>query len=742
MTRIGWSRSRWWPALAFTHRWLGIAGCLLFLLWFISGIAMIYVRMPELTAGERLAHAPALAADRIRIDPAAALAALGNANPSALELAMVGDRPVYRVGGPAPAVVFADSLERLEEVSPELAAAAAAAFAGDDPHRVRSAGVLDTPDQWTLQLRAHLPMHRISIGDGAGTEIYVSGRTGAVVLDTTRRERTWAYVGPVAHWLYVPVLRRNGPLWTQTILWTSGLGLVLCLSGLVAGVLRFSPARRYVIGRERTMTPYTGWMKWHHYAGLAFGLVTLTWTFSGLLSMGPFAPLSGPGLSAAQREAITGSASSLDGLSADAVRAAVRAAADELTVREMSVVAFGGRRYWLASEGPSQHRLVPMDTAGPPIERLSRADVEHAARAAAPGGVASLEWLDAYDEYYYDRESARPLPVLRAGFEDGTWIYLDPGRGALAMVMGRRDRLNRWLYHGLHSLDPAWLRTRRPAWDVVVILLSLGGIAGIATSLAPAFRRLRRHAVGGDRGRADPTPPLVTRRLTNARKMRTSADSVGEENTMSDADPRDATISRRGFLGGTSAVIGAVAAAQPGLAAQPVPGPPAAPRTLISLTVNGQNHRLEVEDRWTLADLLRDQLHLTGTKLGCERGECGACTVLVDGAPVYACSRLAVWTAGRTVLTVEGLASTGQLHPLQRAFAAHDAPQCGFCTSGQLMSAKALLDRNPHPTPLEVRTALAGNLCRCANYNRYVEAVVAVGEGRLAPTESRTGGVP
>ena len=161
------------------------------------------------------------------------------------------------------------------------------------------------------------------------------------------------------------------------------------------------------------------------------------------------------------------------------------------------------------------------------------------------------------------------------------------------------------------------------------------------------------------------------------------------------------------------------------------------PVSTIRVTVNGTVHTLEVEDRATLAELLRDHLKLTGTKLGCERGECGACTVLLDGKPVYSCSQLAVWADGRSVQTVEGLVND----PLQQAFVEHDAPQCGFCTSGQLMSAKALLDRNPHPTPEEVRAALAGNLCRCANYNRYVEAVVAVGAGRTAPlTDPRTGG--
>ena len=180
-------------------------------------------------------------------------------------------------------------------------------------------------------------------------------------------------------------------------------------------------------------------------------------------------------------------------------------------------------------------------------------------------------------------------------------------------------------------------------------------------------------------------------------------------------------ISRREFVETTGA--GLVVATGAPLAAQE--SPPSRPRTKVKLTVNGVEHRTEVEDHWTLAEMLRDHLRLTGTKIGCDRGECGACTVLLDGKPVYSCSQLAVWADGRSVTTVEGLAHDGHLHPLQEAFIEHDGPQCGFCTSGQLMSAKALLDRNPHPTADEVRAAMTGNICRCSNYNRYVESVLA-----------------
>jgi xanthine dehydrogenase YagT iron-sulfur-binding subunit len=192
-------------------------------------------------------------------------------------------------------------------------------------------------------------------------------------------------------------------------------------------------------------------------------------------------------------------------------------------------------------------------------------------------------------------------------------------------------------------------------------------------------------------------------------------------------------ISRRHFVGSTGAGL-AVAAAVP-LRGQDKPSASSpVPRTTVKFKVNGVEKSLEIEDRWTLVEVLRDHIGLTGTKIGCDRSECGACTVLIDGQPMYSCTQLAAWMEGRSIQTVEGLSTNGQLDPLQQAFIDHDAPQCGFCTSGQLMAAKALLNRNPHPTRDQVRSAMTGNLCRCSNYNHYVEAVLAAGGAAVKTT--------
>ncbi len=193
-------------------------------------------------------------------------------------------------------------------------------------------------------------------------------------------------------------------------------------------------------------------------------------------------------------------------------------------------------------------------------------------------------------------------------------------------------------------------------------------------------------------------------------------------------------MSRRNFIKGVIASGVAVSSAgfilggcSGGDDAGPAPG---SVERLISLNINGRVRRVDVLPQETLADTLRGKLGLTGTKLGCDRGECGACTVLIDDVPTYACSTLTHMVRDRNITTVEGLAGDGDsLHPVQQAFIDELGPQCGFCTPGQVMSAVALLKTNPKPTRQEAREAMCGNLCRCGAYDNYLNGVMrAAGE--------------
>lgn len=192
-------------------------------------------------------------------------------------------------------------------------------------------------------------------------------------------------------------------------------------------------------------------------------------------------------------------------------------------------------------------------------------------------------------------------------------------------------------------------------------------------------------------------------------------------------------VSRRTFIG--TAGLGTLASVAPaGAGPAEAPLRPAGQETAVALKVNGRAVRLEIEPRTTLLQALREQLGLTGTKPGCERGECGACTVLVDGVPRYSCLTLAVEVEGREVTTIEGLGQGEELGPVQRAFVEEDALQCGFCTPGQVVAAEGLLRRHPDPGLEEIRHGMSGNLCRCGTYAHIFKAV------RRAATARRLSG--
>jgi xanthine dehydrogenase YagT iron-sulfur-binding subunit len=195
-------------------------------------------------------------------------------------------------------------------------------------------------------------------------------------------------------------------------------------------------------------------------------------------------------------------------------------------------------------------------------------------------------------------------------------------------------------------------------------------------------------------------------------------------------DPEGSRVSRRDFLkiSGISVAVPLVAGPRVVMAAGeevPVHGPGKVP---MEFSINGKGLKANLEPRVTLLDALRDEFELTGAKRVCDRGECGACTVLVENKPVYACSMLAIEAQHKPITTVESLMRGGKLHPVQQAFVENDASQCGFCTPGFVASCKAFLDKHPHPTADDVRRGLAGNLCRCGTYDGIRKAIAQLAQ--------------
>jgi len=514
-------RLDWRPALIYTHRWLGIAGCIVFLVWFVSGVVMMYERMPRLTAEERLARLRPVDLSAFRVAPLDALAKVDVLVPERMRLSTLGDRPVYRLYREGQwSTVFADTGDVLDGLGEREATDVARQFMPEHAATIRYDQRLTTPDQWTIDggMPRFLPLHRLDVGDAAQTQLYVSDVTGEVVMKTTARGRTWGYLGAVLHWTYFTPFRLQPGLWRWSIIYTALIGCILCLSGLAIGVWRLSPFKRYRLKRVPSHSPYSGLMWWHHYAGLLFGLAAFTWSLSGALSLTPWdwAPSSAP--TSEQLRNVRGGALRLDRCSLPAVLRAAGGLRAEFVPKEYELLQLLGQPFLLAYRPPSspsvgaanpdlraflsphlalEHRLARIGDAASAFDRFSNEEMVAAAAAAMPGvPERDAMWLTDYDAYYYDRHRMSPLPVLRVRYADPgeTWLYFAPTTGAVVMKQERLSRLNRWLYNGLHSLDFPGLYTSRPAWDILVIVLTAGGIAILITPVVAAWRRLRRHA--------------------------------------------------------------------------------------------------------------------------------------------------------------------------------------------------------------------------------------------------------
>lgn len=505
------------------HLYLGTALCVLFVVWFVSGIVMMYQGYPGLTAAERFAALPPLDCAHCVVSPreAARVARVARvaSDVGPVRLTMSGARPVWQVADAAGRwhAVYADTAARLPPLSPRASEAIGQRVVGAAARGARYVTTLDDADQWTLtrSVRDQMPLHRVDVDDDAGTRVYIAVRSAEVVSVSTRPERLWSWVGAIPHWIYPTMLRRHADAWAWLVILLSGLGTVMSVAGLAIGVWQLRWRRRHRLdGQVRSRTPYRDrMMRWHHWLGLAFGSVCCTWIFSGLMSMNPgeWSPGSGP--TAAQRLAWSGGRVALDSVTVSP-RAAWQALREAgLAPRELRLVRLGGTLFWTGSESP--HRVMRVaarsrETMGETVRDASHSpsrvdslwsvdSLVAQARALLPTArVRETVVLRAYDDYYRDPERQRPLPVVRVIFDDPdrTWLYLDPRTGEIAQRQVRRSRLERWLYAGLHDFDFAWLAYRRPLWDAVVILLSIGGALLSATGVVLSWRYARSVGTG------------------------------------------------------------------------------------------------------------------------------------------------------------------------------------------------------------------------------------------------------
>src|SRR5580704_13993962 len=484
-------------ALIFIHRWMGVFFCLLFLTWFASGIVMMYWQYPQVSPADRLRRAPALDASQIHLSPAEAYSRLQlDSPPAAAQLVTYDGRPAYRFrfGIDDAAIVYADDGKTQDEFPPDLTLRMASAWTNQPPGAAKEEDNNEA-DQWTVseEFAELRPLRKYSWPDGE--QVYVSTVSGEVVQYTTRGSRLAAYFGAIPHWLYFTPLRRHGQEWSRVVIWSSGLGTIAAILGITVGLWMYSPSRTYRYAGAPASFPYHGQKRWHAILGLFFGLFAFTWAFSGMLSMDPFPKLQegaddGPGarLAAALREMPP-----LEVFTAKPPQLVLAEAETAFgsAVKQLELTSGTGEPAYVAVLGPKETRVIPV--LGWPTYEFNRDRIFAALeRAARPYLLSQVRTVSVYESYYLDRSNELPLPAIFVQLNDParSAYYIDPKTARIVQSYNYNSRWNRWFYHGLHSLNLPWLYKYRPAWDIAVILLLLGGASLSVTALILAWNVL------------------------------------------------------------------------------------------------------------------------------------------------------------------------------------------------------------------------------------------------------------
>ncbi len=468
--------------IVLVHRWLGIAFCLLFAMWFATGIVMHFVPFPSLTEAERFAGLAPVDRGQVRmaVDDAVAAGAIKDA--TRVRLIQRSDGPAYVVSGESGVrAVRASDGQDARLASIDVALAIAQDYArrrGLDAGRAAFIARSDH-DQWSVPngFDRHRPLFRIAVGDAAGTEVYVSSRTGEVVLDTTRGERGWNWAGSVLHWIYPTILRSNWSLWDPVVWTLSLLALVAAMLGALLGILQIR------VRGGRMSSPYRGWHALHHLLGLVATLFVLTWIFSGWLSMDHGRLFSRGDPAPAEAGAINAvpdwtAAPSLD-------REPISSSA-----HEVEWFAFNGNLYRRERVGLDRQILVggreaPRDGRA---KFISAPEARGLASRLSPG--CDMPSVLAADDDYRAQSALPGAPVYRARCGE-LWFDIDAADGRVLQRLDASRRAYRWFYSALHTFDFPILMAHPRLRDILIVGLCCLGLMFSVTGIVIGWRRLR-----------------------------------------------------------------------------------------------------------------------------------------------------------------------------------------------------------------------------------------------------------
>lgn len=469
-------------AVVLVHRWLGIAFCLLFAMWFASGIVMHLVPFPSLTEAKRFAGLAPVQQAGVTIGPLQAVTASGWDDAVRVRLIQRGDGPVYVVAGSSRLrAIRATDATDATVATPD----AALAIAADHAHRrgldaAKASVELAAYDQWSVPngFDRHRPLYRVAFDDAAGTDLYVSSVTGEIVLDTTRHQRWWNLAGSVVHWIYPTALRRHWALWDKVVWTVSLLALIAAVLGAVLGIARITWAN----GRVRS--PYRGWHRLHHVIGLLATVFVLSWIFSGWLSMDHGRLFSRGQLTAAEAT-VADAAPDWRGL------ASIDWTPIPLAAREVEWFALNEHLYRRERVGLDRQILRETGGASPdgPAAFLSVRNVHDLTERLMSG--CGIPVIVGPDDNYPVSSALPAAPVYRVQCGE-VWFDVDGASGAVLQRLDPSRRAYRWAYNALHMLDLPVLLNRPLLHDSLIVGLCALGFVFSISGVVIGWRRLRR----------------------------------------------------------------------------------------------------------------------------------------------------------------------------------------------------------------------------------------------------------
>lgn len=477
--KLGRSALRW---MAWFHRWAGILLCLLFAAWFASGAVLTFVPFPSLGETARVAGSEAINLSRITVAPAAALAQAGGAGK--LSLVSVAGRPVYlvaREGMPVTAIA-ADSGSPFSLLGSSKAREVASGFSHEAVTAVTGPFAYD---QWVVhnQFDPARPFYRVNLSDPARTDLYVSGRTGQVLQRTTQSQRLWNWCGAVLHWIYFTPIRANWSFWDQLVWWTSLVSVVVVVAGIWLGFQK--TLKLWSLGRKK-LTPFRGWLGWHHIIGLFASVFVLTWMVSGWLSM-DHGRLFSRG---------TASENALAHFAGQTPMAAAKAVSlqDLRRLHPASQIDFGAvaGQAFIVARGGVYSSPVMIEAGQNKVRTLSDPILLSALAAAWPNAQWSPKGAVPQDDIY---ALAEGMPAATRRFdqaETGLSVYIDPTLGHVVSVMNGSRRSYAWVYYALHTFNFPGLSSNPFLRYVLILLpLTLGFVFSI-TGVVIGVQRLTR----------------------------------------------------------------------------------------------------------------------------------------------------------------------------------------------------------------------------------------------------------